>query len=63
MASNMSPEMRACYEKMLAQADPLPEDDPRWDEFEGGCDFDTFDLDYLNRAFAALAKKALERQS
>ena len=60
MASNMSPEMRAEFEEMLAKAEPLPEDDPSWDEFEGGCGFDTFDADYFARVCASFAKRALE---
>ena len=52
MVSNLSPEDKAFFEEVLKRAEPYPEDDPIWDEWDGERDHD--------RAMATLAKMALE---
>lgn len=48
---------REFWEEVLKRAEPYPEDDPVWNEFGGSVIDENFDMD---RAFATLAKKALE---
>lgn len=52
MGRDLSPEERTYFEKVLAKAEPYPEDDPIWDVFDGERDHD--------RAMATFAKMALE---
>ena len=60
MESSLTPELEANFKAVLANADPLPEDDPFWDTLEGGCGFRTFNAALFARASATLAKMALE---
>lgn len=55
MASDLSPEVKARLEDMVAKAEPLPENDEFFDRFDGHPSDEEMD-----RALATLAKKALE---
>ena len=52
MASNLSPEDKAFFERLLEKAEPYPDNDPVVNTWDGKCD--------QNRMAATLAKMVLE---